>query len=194
MKTRIAMMISIAGVLVAGSAAALVNTQVLGGSTAPSGLAADAAPQSEQTIPTTTAATAATVPTTSVVTTVPVVVPAQPAAAPASTQAIYEIGTSGTVTLDTAGDVLTIVSVTPSDGWVVSKSENQDATNVEIKFQSGSVETEFHANLLFGVVTTSVGSNDASSTSNSVEDNHGGSGRGGGGGGSDDSGGGGSDD
>ena len=31
MKTRVAMMISIAGVLVAGSAAALVNTQVLSG-------------------------------------------------------------------------------------------------------------------------------------------------------------------
>ena len=80
MKTRIAMMISIAGVLVAGSAAALVNTLVLGGSTAPSGLAVDAAPKSEQTIPT-AGATADTVPTTSVVTTVPVVVPAQQAAA-----------------------------------------------------------------------------------------------------------------
>jgi hypothetical protein len=190
MKTRIAMMISIAGVLVAGSAAALVNTQVLGGSTAPSGLAVDAVSQSERSIPTTTAPTAATVPTTSVVTTVPVAPPAQPAAASTSTQAIYAIGTSGSVTLDTAGDVLTIVSVTPADGWVVTKSENQDATNVEIKFQSGSIEAEFHANLLFGVVTTSLESGDRSVTSNSVEDDHGG----GRGGGSDDSGGGGSDD
>ena len=190
MKTRIAMVISIAGVLVAGSAAALVNTQVLGGSTAPSGLALEAAPQSEQTIPTTTVSTAATVPTTSVVTTVPVVVPAQPAAASTSTQAIYAIGTSGSVTLDTAGDVLTIVSVTPANGWVVTKSENQDATNVEIKLQSGTIEAEFHANLLFGVVTTSVQSDDASNTSISVEDDHGG----GRGGGSDDSGGHGSDD
>ena len=140
------------------------------------------------------ASTAATVPTTSVVTTAPVVVPAQPAAASASTQAIYEIGTSGSVTLDTAGDVLTVVSVTPADGWVVTKSENQDATNVEIKLQSGSFEAQFHANLLFGVVTTSIESGDGSSTTNSVEDNHGG----GHGGGSDDggggSGGGGSDD
>ena len=194
MKTRIAMMISIAGVLVAGSAAALVNTQVLGGSTAPSGLAVDAAAPSERTVPPTTGATAAPVPTNSVVTTVPVVAPAQPAVAPASTQAIYEIGTSGSVTLDTAGDVLTVVSVTPADGWVVTKSENQDATNVEIKLQSGSFEAQFHANLLFGVVTTSIESGDGSSTTNSVEDNHGG----GHGGGSDDggggSGGGGSDD
>jgi hypothetical protein len=188
MKTRIAMMISIAGVLVAGSAAALVNTQVLGGSTAPSGLAVDAAQQSDETIPTTTVATAATVPTTSGVTTVPVVVPAQPAAASASTQATFAIGASGSVTLDTAGDVLTIVSLTPVDGWVVTKSENQDATNVEIKLQSGAIEAEFHANLLFGVITTSIESDDGSNTSSSVEDDHGG-GRGG-----DDGGGHGSDD
>ena len=190
MKTRIAMMISIAGVLVAGSAAALVNTQVLGGSTAPSGLAVDAGPQNNQTIPANTTATAATVHTTSVVTTVPAETPAQPAAAPTATQAIYEIGTSGSVTLDTAGDVLTIVVVTPADGWVVTNAENQDATNVEIKLQSGSIEAEFHANLLFGVVTTSIESNDGSNTSSSVEDDQGG----GRGSGSNDSGGHGSDD
>ena len=190
MKTRIAMMISIAGVLVAGSATALVNTQVLGGSTAPSGLAVDAASPSDQTVPTSTVATDVSVPTTSVVTTAPVAVSVQPAAASASTQAIYAIGASGSVTLDTAGDVLTVVSVTPADGWVVTKSENQDATNVEIKLQSGSIEAEFHANLLFGVVTTSIQSDDGSNTSSSVGDDHGG----GRGGGSDDSGGHGSDD
>ena len=193
MKTRIAMMISIAGVLVAGSAAALVNTQVLGGSTAASGLAVDAAPQSEQTNPTTTATTAARVPTTSVAAAAPAVVAAQPpAAAGVSTQAVYSIASSGLVTLDTAGDVLTIVGVTPAAGWVVKESENQDPTNVEIKFQSGSIEAQFHANLLFGVVTTSVESNDTSTTTVSV-DNHG-SGRVGSGGGSDDSGGGGGSD
>lgn len=189
MKTRIAMVISVAGVLVAGSAAALVNTQVLGGSTAAPGLAVDAAPQSEHTIPTTTAAP---VPTTSVAAAAPAVVAAQrPAAAAVSTQAVYSIGTSGLVTLDTAGDVLTIVGVTPAAGWVVTKSENEDATNVEIKFQSGSIEAQFHANLLFGVVTTSVESNDTSTTTVSIGNHV--SGRGGSGGGSDD-GGGGSDD
>jgi hypothetical protein len=195
MKTRISMMMSIAGILVAGSAAALVNTQVLGGSTAPSGLAIDAASQGEQATPTTSATTvttAPTAPTTSVVGS-PAGIPPQSTAVAASTQAVYEIGTSGSVTLDTAGDVLTIVVVTPADGWVVTKSERQDATNVEIKFQSGTIEAEFHANLLFGVVTTSIQSNDASSTSISVEDNSGhgggsddsGSGSGGGGGGDD---------
>lgn len=180
-------MISIAGVLVAGSAAALVNTQVLGGSTAPSGLAVAAAPKTVQSAPTTTAATAASVPTNAVVATAPVVNSAPPAA---STQAIYEIGAAGSVTLDIAGDVLKVVSVSPAPGWVLKRSENQDATNVEIKLQSGTTAAEFHANLLFGVVTTSVASDGASSTSVSVADNH----RGGGGSGSDGSGGHGSDD
>ncbi|MBK5332256.1 MAG: hypothetical protein JJD93_09815 [Ilumatobacteraceae bacterium] len=172
MKTRIAMMISVAGVLVAGSAAALVNTQVLGGSTAPSGVAVNTAPQNEQTIPAAAAATGSAAPAAG--------------AAATATQAVYAIGTAGSVTLDTAGDVLTVVNVTHAAGWVLAESENQDATNVEIKLQSGNLEAQFHANLVFGVVTTSTESDDASSASIPVEDNHGG--------GSDDSGGEGSDD
>ena len=97
--------------------------------------------------------------------------PPAPVAAPAPpTQAVYAVGDAGTVTLDTAGDVLTIVAVTPADGWTVTKSETQDATNVEVKFQTGTIEVEFHANLLFGVVTTSVETHDQSATSNSVDD------------------------
>jgi len=173
MKTRMAMAISIAGVLVAGSAAALVNTQVLSGS-------ADASPfeaQANTTEPFTTVVVSAPADTT-VTTVAPAVAPAAAdttvqAAAPSSTQASYAIGDS-TVVLDTAGDTLTIVSLTPAAGWTVTKAETQDATNVEIKLQSGTNELEFHANLLFGVVTTSVESKDSSATASSVEDSHGG--------------------
>ena len=70
--------------------------------------------------------------------------------------------------------MLTIVAVSPTDGWMVTKSEAQDPNNVEVKFQSGAVEVEFHANLLFGVVTTSVDSHDQSATGTSVDDNGGG--------------------
>ncbi len=63
MKTKIAMVISVAGVLVAGSAAALVNTQVLGGSTsATSPLVVDNPSQALETSPTVTVATSATTP------------------------------------------------------------------------------------------------------------------------------------
>jgi hypothetical protein len=81
---------------------------------------------------------------------------------------MYQIGDSGTVTLDTAGDVLTIVDVAPAGGWTVTESETENAFNVEIKFQSGAIEVEFHANLLLGVVTTSVESNDRSTPNATV--------------------------
>jgi hypothetical protein len=193
MKTKIAMVISIAGVLVAGSAAALVNTQVLGGSTsAASPLVIDNGSPAQDIAPV-TVATAATTPVAVAPTT-----PAAPAAAPVATQAVYAIGEAGTVTLDTAGDMLTIVAVTPTDPWIVTKSETQDSTDVEVRFQNGTTEVEFHANLLFGVVTTAVDSHDTSaasnSTSNSVDNS--GSGSGTHSGGDDDSthGGGGDDD
>lgn len=159
MKTKIATVISIAGVLIAGSAAALVNTQVLSGSASPSPLVVEAAPQ--QTTPATTEAP--------VVSTPPVVGTTLPAPATAATQAVYAIGDSGTVTLDTAGDVLRIVSVTPGNGWIVTKSEIDDANTAEVKFQAGTIEVEFHANLLLGVVTTSVESKDRSTPNSSVE-------------------------
>jgi hypothetical protein len=165
MKTKIVMAMSIAGVLVAGSAAALVNTNVLDSSASPAasvGLAT-----THQSTPTSTGSESSVV-TTSVVAGGAVAQTTVPASA---SQAVYSIGTSGTVTLDTAGDVLTIVGVTPASGWVVTKSETEDATNVEVKLQAGNVEVEFHANLLFGVVTTSFESHGSSGPDNSVTDN-----------------------
>ena len=166
------MMISVAGVLVAGSAAALVNTQVLDSSASPASLSIDAAQQtrqSQQTAPTTTAASIVPAPTV----TQPAVVTTSPAAVPSATQVNYAIGSAGTVTLDTAGDVLTIVAVMPAEGWTVIKSESEDAINVEVRLEAGDQRAEFHANLLFGVVTVSTETDDATSTSNSVDD-HGG--------------------
>ena len=184
MKTKIAMLISVTGVLAAGSAAALVNTQVLGGSASQAPLVGDAPTPSNATVPVSSPVVSSPVDTSAPAVSTPVT------AAPVGTQAVYEIGQAGSVTLDTAGDVLTIVAVTPAPGWTVTKAETNTPTNAEIKFQAGAVEIEFKANLLFGVVTTSVETNDSSVTSSSVEDS-GGSGRHGGG--SDDNGGG-SDD
>jgi hypothetical protein len=187
MKTKVAMMISVAGVLVAGSAAALVNTQVLDSKATPTSVSIDSGQQTAQTAPTVTAAAVVPTPTA----TQPVVVATPlPAATTSVTQVTYAIGNAGTVTLDTAGDVLTILGVTPAPGWTVTKSESDDSNNVEIKLQAGGKQAEFHANLLFGVVTVSSESDDASVTSNSVDDHGGGSNSGHGGG---DDGGGGDD-
>ena len=183
MKTKITAALSLAGVLVAGSAAALVNTQVLQSNndeamTVP----ALAAPAGLLVTTTTTAgvetslpidATSTTVvggaPSTSVDSTVPASTAptssAPTSSAPASTaptagatptQAVYRIGDAGTVTLDTAGDRLTVVAATPGAGWQVGKVEQYGPLDIEIYFRSATVELEFKANLLFGVVSTSV--------------------------------------
>lgn len=193
MKTKIAMLISTAGVVVAGSAAALVNTQVLGSSTTSQPPVFASAPATQ---PTVSVPTTSTIPTTATLVITPantgtsntatsVVSTPPPSAAPSGSQAVYAIGTAGTVTLDTAGDVLTIVSVAANGGWTVTKSANEDSTNVEVRVESGNSKVEFHANLLFGVVTTSVESDAGAVTGTSVDDHGGGSGsnsgRGGGG-------------
>lgn len=176
MKTRIAAALSLSGVLVAGSAAALVNTQVLsGGDSAGSGVSVASVPTSlDTTLPSATSVPttdpSSSVPTTSVpgetsttvgsslpdssvpVSTTPV------SSTPASTQAIYNLGDAGTVTLDTAGDVLTVVAATPKSGWTLYKIERKTPLKVEVKFRSGTVEVEFEASLLFGVIGTEVSS------------------------------------
>jgi len=182
------MMISVAGVLVAGSAAALVNTQVLDSSATPNSLSIDAVQQTPPTQPTAPATTPAPVVPTPTPTQPTVVATTLPSVASTSTQVEYAIASAGTVTLDTAGDVLTIVGVTPAEGWVVTKSESEDAINVEIKLEAGDQKAEFHANFLFGVVTVSVETDDASSSSNSVDDHGGDSNRGSSGGDDDDDG------
>jgi hypothetical protein len=173
MKTKIAAALSLAGVLVAGSAAALVNTQVLQNNTDDAmTVPALAAPAGLLVTTTTTAgvetslpidATSTTVvggaPSTSVDSTVPVsTAPAStaPTAGATPTQAVYRIGDAGTVTLDTAGDRLTVVATAPGAGWQVGKVEQRSPLDIEIYFRSATVELEFKANLLFGVVSTSV--------------------------------------
>jgi len=69
---------------------------------------------------------------------------------------MYQVGDAGLVTLDTAGDVLTVVSVTPNAGWTVVKAESYSANDIEVKLQSGNTLVEFKANLQLGVITTSV--------------------------------------
>lgn len=152
MKTKVAMAISLAGVLAAGTAAALVNTQVLNGGSSGSQLAALDAPQ---TTPATADVAGETIPSDTTI--------VEPQVDSSSqTQAMYAIGEAGTVTLDTANGMLSIVAAAPAPGWVITESETDGRANAEVKFQSGDVEIEFHANLLYGVVNTSVESNDVS--------------------------------
>ena len=208
---RLAMLLSIGGVLVAGSAAAVVNSQVLDDQSAGAPASATAigtttldavtttsapttaAPTTTQ--PATTAATVApTIATTAVipstlapVSSVAVTVPAAPAG---STQATYRLGVAGTALLDTAGGRLTVVSVTPAPGWFLDRAESEGAS-VDIRLESASGEVRFEASLVSGVVRVSLDTdNDSESGSGDSGSGGGDSGSGGGnsghGGGDDD--------
>ncbi|MDO9173906.1 MAG: hypothetical protein Q7V62_03815 [Actinomycetota bacterium] len=148
MKVRIATVLSLAGVLVAGSAAAMVNTQVLRSDGGNDVQIASDVTLSNVTIATGTVTTTPTDPASPT--------PTPTTVASSTTQAVYQIGEAGLVTLDSAGGVLTVVSVVPNPGWIVAEAESEDAYNVEVKFQSAFTVLEFHANLLFGVIGTSV--------------------------------------
>jgi hypothetical protein len=177
MKPRLAAVLSIAGVLTAGSAAALVNTRVLEGQ-GTNDTAIAAAP------PTGGPTTSIALPTTSgpdptVGTTVTTTVPgtsgpsgtapsssAPDASAPAAPPApeagvgVYQLGDGGRVTLSTAGGVLSIVSVDPVAGWEVHEAENDGSHRVEIRLRTDDREVRFEASLVFGVVSTSLETDD----------------------------------
>lgn len=149
MKGRITTILSLTGVLVAGSAAAMVNTQVLQSTESKSSgeVTVGSTDDSDPTVPTIDTESSTDTATkihSSVLT---------------PTQAMYQIGDAGLVTLDTAGDVLTVVSVTPESGWTLVKAESYGSADIEVKLTNGVTVVEFKANLQLGVITTSVESN-----------------------------------
>lgn len=155
MKARIATVLSLSGVLVAGSAAALVNNQVLQSAQPGSASGSNVTlvlgtPVPARTEPAPTSSSAA--PSSSV---------------PLSQPVMYQVGDAGVVTLDTAGDVLAVVA-TPSAGWTVLVAESIDAYNVSVQLLAGATLVEFRANLSMGVVVTSVESREVDLTSTSL--------------------------
>ena len=134
MKTGLATVLSLSGVLVAGTAAALVNSSVLRPS-APASTPNNAA---------------GVVPTMSSQSSAPPVDQAPPPA----TQALYRVAEAGDVLLDTRGDVLTVVTVAPAEGWSVVSAAST-GTSAEIVFQHEDEVRRFTASLISGVVSTS---------------------------------------
>ena len=156
MKARIATVLSLSGVLVAGSAAALVNNQVLQSAQPGSASGSNVTlvlgtPVPARTEPAPTSSSAA--PSSSV---------------PLSQPVMYQVGDAGVVTLDTAGDVLAVVAATPSAGWTVLVAESIDAYNVSVQLLAGATLVELRANLSMGVVVTSVESREVDLTSTSL--------------------------
>lgn len=149
MITRTATLISLAGILVAGSAAAVVNTQVLQG--------ADDATGSQPSVLATqlTSTTSSTVPATTA-TAVPVTAGTAPGTGGSATISAYAVGDAGVVSLDASGGVLTLASAVPNPGWVVSSSGTNGFGGVRIHFRSATAEVKFNAVLTGGEVVTSV--------------------------------------
>lgn len=156
MKARIATVLSLSGVLVAGSAAALVNNQVL--QSAQPGSASG----SNVTLVLGTPVPARTEPAPSSSSAAP------SSSVPLSQPVMYQVGDAGVVTLDTTGDVLAVVAATPSAGWTVLVAESIDAYNVSVQLLAGATLVEFRANLSMGVVVTSVESREVDLTSTSL--------------------------
>jgi hypothetical protein len=185
-KARITTMLSLTGVLVAGSAAALVNTQVLGNPTPRTEIASEITAvltlpvDSATTVETTVATPPETEPTESTEETVKTV----PGTTATTTD--FEVDGAGVVTLDTAGDVLRIVGAKPAAGFTVTETRQLDPLHVKVTLQSLRTKVEFTANLLFGKISTAVEATSnvdgsSSSTPNSTPSSGSVSGGGGGG-------------
>lgn len=149
-KARIATVLSLAGVIVAGSAAALVNNQVLR-STEPVGTSTFISASSSS--------TASTLPDSSASTAT--------SAAP-TTLRVYDIDKVGRITMDLANGNLRLVEAKEFEGWAVSKLVQTTSTDVEVRFSNVLGTVVFTATLVGGEIETAVEVEGADSTSSSV--------------------------
>jgi len=154
MKVRITTLLSLTGVLVAGSAAALVNTQVLSSTALRKSTASEISVADSQSP---TSATTGTVAANKFA-------QLAPSLTPTAGQTTFDVSPAGSVVLDVTNGVLSIVSVTPSGAdWTVAGSEAEE-NQVEVKFQSATTLVEFKASLVAGQIVTSVESTDLTTT------------------------------
>ena len=187
MKTRLATALSVVGVLGAGSAAALVNTQILdsGPTEATASAAALKAGPVDLSIPESTEGSEAAPTTTSssgLATTTTAAAPlapsgraqvegggaVSPAAAPASTSYLttYNVGEAGSVTVDVIDGRLLLVKSEPMSGWTVTDTDEDASENsVSVEFTSSTVRVEFDASFVDGQIVPEVSSTSISSGS-----------------------------
>lgn len=164
MKTKIATALSLVGVLGAGSAAALVNTQIL--DSGPSGadttsilspsstdVTVPTTPASTQ--PTTTLATTTQPSTTAATTTVVVTVP--PTAPSTGYLTTYNLAPAGSVTVDVRNGSTIIVAHVPNTGWNVVAAEDVVAElRSTVTFSDGVTNVNFEVRLVDGVLVPTV--------------------------------------
>ena len=141
MKVGIATTLSIAGVLAAGAAAYAVNSSVLSTSSS-------------------VAATASGTPSTDAVNTLPAQIVEKSTKVQSSvlnnTTTTYQVGTSGSVVLDTRSGAIAATNVIPAAGWSSEPAQVQPNGDVKVPFVSSTARIEFLARLVDGKVVVSV--------------------------------------
>ena len=139
MKVGIATTLSIAGVLAAGAAAFVVNTSVLSSTNAPVTTSVASAPSATPTPGSVLALNTAIVEQN-----------------PSSTTSTYAVGNSGTVVIDTSTGRVVVTSVAPAAGWTSELLQTNPDGAVKVRFAQASSRIEFTAQMVNGVVQTSV--------------------------------------
>ena len=170
MKTKLAAALSMVGVLGAGSAAALVNTQILDSGPAASGASAAILPPPsivDVTVPSiddTPTTTTPPRPTTTLAhtpsTTEPPVVVIEPTTTVAAASGFltaFNVGDAGVVTVDVLDGRLVLVSAEPRPDWLVTEIEPAVGDDdLEVHFASGTVRVEFSAEFVDGKIVPTV--------------------------------------
>ena len=193
-QTRAITVLSLVGVLTAGSAAAMVNTRVLSKDAAPakaeSVLTVTGSQQAQlasgEQVPTTVpsatispassnGASVAVKPFT-ISTAAPITLASKPASSTSSTTrrlSAFQIGDAALIRVDSGSSDFRIAEVVPGAGWtVVSVTPGATADTAQVVLSSGSVEVTFIAELVGGNVVTRVETRSVGSSGSS----HGGGG------------------
>lgn len=178
MKTKIATALSIAGVLSAGSAAALVNTRILDSGPTASGASNAVLPPASSielavpeiqpliaatTLPATSTTSLPDTTTSSTTTIVQPAVAATPAPQASGYLTAFNVGEAGVVTVDVVDGQLVLVKAEPKPGWSLTKAEDDsnDGTEalenqVEVVFTSPTVRVQFQADFTDGQIVPHV--------------------------------------
>ena len=145
MKTRIATAISVIGVLTAGTAAAMVNTQIF---------------ESQPTVSDESSAMLAPQPTTVGLSLDPESTSTTTGINPGTGSLTeFVIGEAGVVTVDVIDGQLRIVAASAFDGWTITEQEEKlDEDRVEVYFTSGSITVEFDADYIDGRIVPDIDS------------------------------------
>jgi len=189
--------LSLVGVLTAGSAAAMVNTRVLSKDTAPAKAESvlmvtgtqqaqlSSGDQSPTTLPipsnsaSPTGGSSIGVKPYTVATAAPITLDSKPASSTSSAVrrlSAFQIGDAALIRVDSGASDFRIAEVVPSNGWtVVSVTPGATSGTAQVVLSSGSVEVTFIAELVGGNVVTRVETHAVGSSGSS----HGGGGGGG---------------